>query len=57
LRVVFWVCLRGATGVVLGKSGIDAISRVMGSRLICIGVRYEINAIFELLAHGPAGSS
>ena len=59
IAVLFWACLRGANGVVkvLGKSGIDAISRVMGFLLICIGVQFEINAIFELLAHGPSGSS
>jgi len=59
IAVLFWACLRGANGVVkiLGKSGIDAISRVMGFLLICIGVQFEINAIFELLARGPLGSS
>jgi multiple antibiotic resistance protein len=59
IAALFWACLRGANGVVkvLGKSGIDAISRVMGFLLICIGVQFEINAIFELLAHGPSGSS
>jgi multiple antibiotic resistance protein len=40
VAVLFWPCLRGANDVVkaLGKSGIDAISRVMRFLLICIGV-------------------
>lgn len=48
--VLFWACLRGATRVVklLGESGIDAISRVMGFLLVCIGVQFGIDGIFEL---------
>jgi multiple antibiotic resistance protein len=48
--VLFWACLRGANRVVtiLGESGIDAISRVMGFLLVCIGVQFVIDGIFEL---------
>lgn len=47
----FWICLRGATTVLrlLGESGVDALSRVMGFLLVCIGVQFAINGIHELL--------
>src|SRR3546814_6958338 len=39
LALLFWICLRSAERVVhvLGESGIDAVSRVMGFLLICMG--------------------
>lgn len=53
--VLFWACLRGANRVVtiLGESGIDAISRVMGFLLVCIGVQFVIDGIFELFELYP----
>ncbi|MET3653484.1 MarC family NAAT transporter [Dyella japonica] len=47
----FWICLRGATTVLrlLGESGVDALSRIMGFLLVCIGVQFAINGIHELL--------
>lgn len=47
----FWVCLRGATTVLrlLGESGVDALSRVMGFLLVCIGVQFFINGAHEIL--------
>lgn len=47
---IFWICLRSAERVdrFLGQSGIDAVSRVMGFLLICMGVQFVINGIFEL---------
>lgn len=47
----FWVCLRGATTVLrlLGPGGLDALARVMGFLLICIGVQFVINGGHELL--------
>jgi multiple antibiotic resistance protein len=49
---LFWVCLRGATRVVavLGQSGINAIARVMGFLLVCIGVQFGIDGILEIVA-------
>ena len=51
VAIIFWICLRSAERVnrVLGQSGIDAVSRVMGFLLICIGVQYGINGVFELI--------
>jgi len=51
LALIFWLCLRSADRVigVLGESGIDAVSRVMGFLLICMGVQFGINGIFELM--------
>jgi len=51
VAVIFWFCLRSAERIdrVLGQSGIDAISRVMGFLLICMGVQFGINGVFELI--------
>lgn len=37
----------------LGNGGIDAISRVMGFLLICMGVQFVINGIVEIVAQLP----
>ena len=49
--LVFWLCLRGATRIngFLGETGIDAMARVMGFLLVCIGVQFIINGIHDLL--------
>lgn len=46
-----WACLRGATTILrlLGKDGVDALSRVMGFLLVCIGVQFAINGTHDLL--------
>lgn len=51
VAVIFWVCMRSADRVnrFLGQAGIDAVSRVMGFLLICMGVQFGINGIFELM--------
>lgn len=51
VALIFWVCLRSAERVVrvLGESGVDAMSRIMGFLLICMGVQFCIDGIFELL--------
>jgi multiple antibiotic resistance protein len=36
----------------LGNEGIEAVSRIMGFLLICIGVQFVINGIANLL-HDP----
>jgi len=38
---------------VLGVNGVDAVSRIMGFLLICIGVQFGINGITELVAQAP----
>lgn len=49
--LAFWLCLRGATSIMkwLGETGIDALARLMGFLLVCIGVQFVINGIHELL--------
>ncbi|WP_369311463.1 MarC family NAAT transporter [Providencia rettgeri] len=53
--MIVWVGLRGATSIMrwLGNSGIDAIARVMGFLLICMGVQFVINGIVEIIAQLP----
>ena len=49
--LILWACLRGATQIMrfLGKSGVDAFSRIMGFLLVCIGVQFFINGMHEIL--------
>ena len=49
--LILWACLRGATQIMrfLGKSGVDAFSRIMGFLLVCIGVQFVINGMHEIL--------
>lgn len=50
VSTIIWICLRGSGGVIriLGKSGIDAISRLMGFLLICMGTQFIINGVMDL---------
>ncbi|SMC28790.1 multiple antibiotic resistance protein [Andreprevotia lacus DSM 23236] len=50
-----WMTLRASTRLYrfLGENGINAISRIMGFLLICIGVQFLINGASDLL-HDPA---
>lgn len=52
---LLWICLRSAGGVMrmLGKGGIDAISRLMGFLLVCMGVQFIINGVVEIIATWP----
>lgn len=49
--LIFWLCMRGASPILklLGEKGVDAMARVMGFLLVCIGVQFAINGIHELL--------
>jgi multiple antibiotic resistance protein len=49
---IVWLCLRSADLVLrfFGRSGIEAISRLMGFLLICIGVQFAINGILEIVS-------
>lgn len=55
VSLIVWIALRGATSIMkwLGNGGIDAISRVMGFLLICMGVQFVINGIVEIVAQLP----
>ncbi|MCK1143667.1 MarC family NAAT transporter [Providencia stuartii] len=55
VSLIVWLALRGATSIMkwLGNGGIDAISRIMGFLLICMGVQFVINGIVEIVAQLP----
>jgi multiple antibiotic resistance protein len=50
--VVSWGILRSARAVnrFLGESGVDALTRIMGFLLVCIGVQFIVVGVFEILA-------
>lgn len=50
MSALFYVCLRSADRLVrfIGHDGVDAISRVMGFLLVCMGVQLVINGIHEI---------
>ncbi len=35
----------------VGKSGIEAISRLMGFLLVCMGVQFIINGVLDIIAN------
>ena len=53
LGLIFWVCLRSAPRIVskFGPHGIDALSRVIGFLLICMGVQFCIDGATQLITH------
>lgn len=55
LCIILWICLRSAGEIMrlMGPSGIDAISRIMGFLLVCMGVQFMINGVYELIEHYP----
>jgi multiple antibiotic resistance protein len=48
--LILWGCLRASDLIMkaTGKSGIDAISRLMGFLLVCMGVQFAINGLVEV---------
>ncbi len=54
LGVILWACLRssGAIMRLVGKGGIEAISRLMGFLLVCMGVQFIINGVLEIISTG-----
>lgn len=56
LGLLFWICLHWAGRIVavIGKSGVEAISRVMGFLLVCMGVQFVINGVLEIISKYPA---
>ncbi|MFT0211793.1 MarC family NAAT transporter [Pseudomonas sp. F1_0610] len=51
ISALLWVSLRSANSIMqwLGKSGIDAISRIMGFLLICMGVQFVITGVTDIV--------
>ncbi|MBL5828382.1 MarC family NAAT transporter [Serratia sp. T13T92] len=52
IAIILWVCLRSSTAIMklVGESGIEAISRLMGFLLVCMGVQFIINGVLELIS-------
>ncbi|KAA9002062.1 MarC family NAAT transporter [Affinibrenneria salicis] len=55
ISLILWGCLRSSGAIMrwVGKSGIEAISRLMGFLLVCMGVQFVINGVLELVAQYP----
>ncbi|GKX60923.1 MarC family NAAT transporter [Leminorella grimontii] len=55
LSLILWGSLRSSDLIMkgLGKNGIEAVSRVMGFLLVCMGVQFIINGVFELIKTYP----
>ncbi len=55
--IILWACLRssGAIMRLVGKGGIEAISRLMGFLLVCMGVQFIINGVLEIITTYHAG--
>jgi multiple antibiotic resistance protein len=49
--LILWCCLRGSDLLmkITGESGIDAISRLMGFLLVCMGAQFAINGTVEIV--------
>ncbi len=55
LCLLLWASLRCSGGIMrfFGKSGIEAVSRIMGFFLVCIGVQFLINGVLEIVNAYP----
>jgi multiple antibiotic resistance protein len=51
---ICYIVLRAATRLdrVLGTTGVNAVARIMGFLLICIGVQFVINGVLAIVAGG-----
>lgn len=52
IGLILWGSLRssGAIMRLVGKGGIEAISRLMGFLLVCMGVQFIINGVLEIIS-------
>lgn len=55
IGVILWGCLRSSGAIMrwVGKDGIEAISRLMGFLLVCMGVQFIINGVLEIIQTYP----
>ena len=55
LSVILWLSLRSADTImkIVGTGGVDAISRIMGFLLVCMGSQFIINGIKEVIINFP----
>ena len=51
LSPILLLCLRSSGFIMrkLGNSGVEAFSRLMGFLLVCIGVQFVINGVYEVV--------
>jgi len=51
IGLLVWLCLRSADLIMrlVGRSGIEAISRLMGFLLVVMGVQFAINGVLEIV--------
>ncbi len=54
--LISYIVLRAATRLdkLLGATGMNAVARIMGFMLICIGVQFIINGVLEIVAGLPS---
>lgn len=57
VALILWGSLRssGAIMRLVGKGGIEAISRLMGFLLVCMGVQFIINGVLEIISSWHGG--
>jgi len=55
IGVILWGSLRSSGAIMrwVGKGGIEAISRLMGFLLVCMGVQFIINGVLEIIKTYP----
>jgi len=55
VSVILWISLRSSGTIMrlVGKGGIEAISRLMGFLLVCMGVQFLINGVTEVIINWP----
>lgn len=53
VSLISWVALRGSTTVVrfFGVAGMNALSRIMGFLLLCVGVQFVLNGMMGFLSN------
>lgn len=56
VSLILWGSLRSSGTIMrwVGKGGIEAISRLMGFLLVCMGVQFIINGVLEIITKYPA---
>lgn len=52
IGILFWLCLRFSSKLftLIGASGVDAIARVMGFLMVCMGVQFVIDGTLAVIA-------
>ncbi len=53
VAIMLWVALRcsGPIMRLVGKGGIEALSRLMGFLLVCMGIQFVINGVVDVATH------